>query len=72
MLNIKETCEYIAKKLGRKSFSEATVRSWIFLGKLKADKVGGKPFIKIEDIENFLPESLRDNKKLFEKPEAHS
>ena len=61
MLTLKEAANMVAKALGRPSFPEATVRSWIFTGKLKASKVGGKRYVEVSDLEFFLPEIMKQS-----------
>lgn len=61
MLTMKEAAEYVAKRLGRKSFPQATLRSWVFLGKLKVEKVGGKNYVHAKDLEIFLPKKGNHN-----------
>ncbi len=59
MLTLKEAAKWMAEKLGRDSFPEDTIRGWIWRKKLRPERVGGKNFIRIEDLEIFLPENLR-------------
>ena len=55
MLTLTEAAAYMAAKMGRETFPQATIRSWIFHGKLKAVKVGGKRYVKESDLDIFLP-----------------
>ena len=66
MLTIKEAALWIAEKLKRKYFSQATIRSWILAGKLKAELVGGKNYVEEKDLEIFLPEKMRNNSSCFD------
>ena len=62
MLTLKEAADMVAKALGRPSFPEATIRSWVFTGKLKASKIGGRRYVKVSDLEFFLPEILKESR----------
>lgn len=65
MLTIQEAADLIAEKIGRKSFPTATIRSWIFQKKLVVHRVGGRNYVKPEDLEFFLPKSSCGNNRCF-------
>ena len=61
MLNYREAAKHIAERLERTSFPESTIRSWVHLGWLPSVKVGRRTFVKVADLENFLPDEFKSN-----------
>jgi hypothetical protein len=56
MLSIKEAAAKLSEWTQR-VFPTATIRSWVMLGKLNVTKIGGRNFVKEEDLKKFLPET---------------
>jgi hypothetical protein len=64
MLTIKEAADWMAKQLGREAFSQATIRSWIFLKRLPGHLVGGRTYVSVDDLQKFLPKTIENTQQL--------
>ncbi len=43
--------------------SKSTINNWLFLGKLQRVKMGGKTFLKRDEIEGILIDAMQANQK---------